>query len=278
MQSRQWTGLEVLETEPLGDLAGDGDLDAEMLERVIRETADRGCLESEQVDKLMRLLVFRHIQAAHQLFHELFELHWQIEGGREVANREFGAYVRAASGELTEQAAAGGEEADNAEEDEFEDEADSDDVDAEGLLEEGDEDTSSASPDLTWPWPIAEPKSGGSGSSPIFANEVSGLRLCGYRVGRSQGLPATERKKLLDYFFKQPLPPVVRQVHGDAYAAPGSEERLQKMANVIAALCRLKKLHAPDRYADAIADWEADLEYLRRSYYRAGSFPWPAVD
>lgn len=130
-----------------------------------------------------------------------------------------------------------------------------------------------------WPWPITEPGPGeGGSSSDIFKNEHSGLWLCGYRVGKTKGLVKEERKRFLEYFFSRPLPPVVAKYHNEDYGAPGSEKRLRKMANVMASCCRNFKLVDPKIYRFAISHYEEDLEFLRKSYYRAGMFPWPPID
>ena len=142
--------------------------------------------------------------------------------------------------------------------------------------EEVDEDDES-DPDLTWNWPISEPPESTGRSSPHFPHEFSGLWLCGYRAGKVNGLPDAERCELLDAFFRERLPSVVAKYHGDDYGDPGTEKRLQKMANVIAANCRNFKRIDRHRFAVAIAEWEADLEYLRQAYHHAGSFPWPPL-
>lgn len=130
-----------------------------------------------------------------------------------------------------------------------------------------------------WPWPITEPGESrvDSGGGTWHGQESSGLSICGYRVG-AKGLNPLERTRLLNHFFRSPLPPVVSRHFGDAYGDPGSEKRLRRMANVIARNCRDFKRRSRARYADAIADWEKDLAYLKKTYYRASMFPWPSLD
>jgi hypothetical protein len=49
------------------------------------------------------------------------------------------------------------------------------------------------------------------------------------------------------------------------------------MAHCIAAFTRNAKRRSAHDYAEAIADWEADLDYLYREYYVGHfSFAWPA--
>lgn len=128
-----------------------------------------------------------------------------------------------------------------------------------------------------WPWPITWPSQEGGGSFGTFGAENSGLWLCGYRVGKTNGLADQERQDFLDYFLREALPPVVSAYHGDQYGEPGSEERLRKMANVLAANCRNFRRNDADRYQHAISDYERDLSYLKETYYRAGMFPWPPM-
>lgn len=130
-----------------------------------------------------------------------------------------------------------------------------------------------------WPWPITDVPAPPAGRSEIaFDKMYSGLWLCGYRTGKTNGMPAKHRQEFLDFFFRNPLPSIVKKYHGDDYGEPGSEKRLQKMANVIAANCRNFKKNDRDKFGVAISEWEADLYYLKRSYYKAGSFPWPPVE
>ena len=131
---------------------------------------------------------------------------------------------------------------------------------------------------IDWPWPITEIPEGKSGKGvPEFDHRNSGLWLCGYRVGKTRGMPTAERREFLDTYFRNKLPAVVERHHGNDYGDPGSEVRLRKIANVIATNCRNAKRRNSDSYRYAIADWETDLRYLKDSYYIAGSFPWPSI-
>ena len=132
---------------------------------------------------------------------------------------------------------------------------------------------------LDWPWPITEPgePTGEPGPYHWYAEQRSGLWICGYRVG-GNGLPPLDRTRLLNYFFRNPLPSVVQKHCGDEYGEPGSEQRLRRMAHCIARNCRTFKRRDRERYSEAIDNWERDLAYLKRAYYHAGTFPWPPVD
>ncbi|MCF8003530.1 MAG: hypothetical protein K9L32_04860 [Chromatiaceae bacterium] len=129
---------------------------------------------------------------------------------------------------------------------------------------------------LTWPWPITEP-SGERGNGGFFEDEVSALKMLGYTVGK-QGMTDKERRQFLDQFFRGVLPPQVVKHFGEKYGEPGTEERLKKMANLIAGVLRARKSHDRKRYRIAISHWETDLEYLKHNYYRSGSFPWPQLE
>jgi hypothetical protein len=133
--------------------------------------------------------------------------------------------------------------------------------------------------ELRWPWPITTPPEGSGGSSDLFfPNKYSGLWLCGYRIGKTSSMSESERRRFLDHFFRNRLPVIVSRYHADSYGEPGTEERLRKMANVMAANCRNFKKNDADKYEVAIADYEQDLDFLKQKYYRAGSFPWPPTE
>ena len=128
-----------------------------------------------------------------------------------------------------------------------------------------------------WPWPIAMPPAVDGAGFPELQAQHSGLWLCGYRVGRIYGLPDVERRRFLDHFFLSPLPSVVAQFHGDSYGAPGSRERLVKMANVIAAHCRNFRRNDARRYWIAIQQWDQDLRYLKETYGQRMPIAWPGT-
>jgi hypothetical protein len=130
-----------------------------------------------------------------------------------------------------------------------------------------------------WPWPLTETQPGAKKWNGLYIDkEMSGLRICGYRVGKTNGMLQAERRRFLGYFFENKLPSKVVDLCGDEYGQPKSSQRLRKMAAVIAANCRNFKRNDPERYMEAIEDWESDLEYLRSTYYRNSGFEWPATD
>ena len=146
------------------------------------------------------------------------------------------------------------------------------------IATEDDEEEVSEDEEESWPWPVTEVSaSAGGGEGVPFAQEHSGLNLCGYKVEKQKGaLPPVERKRLLDYFYRRKLPNVVEEIYGNAYGAPNSSLRLKKMARNIAWNCKNKKKISAGRYRVAIADWETDLKYLKKTYYD-GRFNWPST-
>lgn len=135
-------------------------------------------------------------------------------------------------------------------------------------------------PQLTWPWPIPTPpdRPRGGKLDDGFLNKWSGLLLCGYHVGETNGRTDALRARFLDCYFRNELPSVVHEFHGDVYGPRGSEKQLQKMANVLSANCCNFKRNDPIKYSVAIRHYETDLDYLKGKYYIAGSFPWPPLD
>ena len=99
-------------------------------------------------------------------------------------------------------------------------------------------------------------------------------------MGKTEGLVVHERRRFLDLFFRGHPAPAERvlRLFGDEYGELGTEERLRKMANVLASICRNFKSNDADRYQQAIADYEVDLRYLKAKYYRFGTFPWPPTE
>lgn len=117
---------------------------------------------------------------------------------------------------------------------------------------------------------------------PFDRNKYSALYLCGYRVGKTSGLPEQERRELLDTFFVSRLNPLIEKHYGRDYDDPKTLVRLLKMANVIAANCRnFKRRRDADVYRQAIDDYEDDLAYLKATYYDRWPHPrptWPNID
>lgn len=112
-----------------------------------------------------------------------------------------------------------------------------------------------------WPWPSTEIM--GSGGTYEWDtdhwSEESPLRArFGYSVAKSIGLTARQRQRILERALTTKNDPL------DLY----------QVAYHIAWLIRSSKWAEDGRYDDAIAKWEEDLDYLKRTFYD-DSFRWP---
>jgi len=102
--------------------------------------------------------------------------------------------------------------------------------------------------------------------SKVFTGETGLLRQYGYRVG-ANGLPEHQRRQILDRVFLEPFPFVNDTALLRKWGEPNTSQRLKKIANCIAAFTRNAKRNKTSDYSEAIQDWEADLTYLKRTYY-----------
>lgn len=129
------------------------------------------------------------------------------------------------------------------------------------------------------------PPARAAGSWHIIAAGGNGLRdesamhRLGYLVGESHGLSVAARRALLDRFFSEPLPSLVRTHFGDEYGEPGSEKRLRRMSGLMAWNTERFRRHDPARFGASVAAWAADLEYLRARWHDGWfAFPWPRAE
>lgn len=100
------------------------------------------------------------------------------------------------------------------------------------------------------------------------------LSYVGYKVGH-QGLPPSSRRDLLGAVYRGHLPQLPDAGYMQEWGTPHSGVRLRKLAHTIAALARNAKRRGR-HMAVAVADWEADLAYLKRMYYDGRyDFSWP---
>lgn len=97
-----------------------------------------------------------------------------------------------------------------------------------------------------------------------------------YHVGREKGEPPGVRHAILDRVFSGSLPPVFDRDYLAQWGSPGSAQRLQKLAETLAARARSFKRRRNTSLDDAIRDWEADLDFLHEKYYVGKfGFAWP---
>lgn len=107
-------------------------------------------------------------------------------------------------------------------------------------------------------------------------HEEGMLKFLGYQVGETAGLPEGVRQAVLASIFRGDLPPIISAEYMQEWGTPGSASRLEKMANSLAAFIRNARRNRGANMNTAIRHWEADLEFLFRSYYRdMFRFDWP---
>lgn len=126
-------------------------------------------------------------------------------------------------------------------------------------------------------WPTTIVHGGGEAKLEEEWPEVGFLRHLGYRVGK-QGVATSERRRLLNKAYTIDAYNEIPKSYADDWGEPRSGKRLSKMANSIAAFCKLQK--RKDRPSwKAIDDWESDLEWLYRNYYAGRyNFQWPSTE
>ncbi len=128
----------------------------------------------------------------------------------------------------------------------------------------------------TFDWPSAiSYYTGGGGALDGDLPTIGVLRYMGYHVGRTQGLAADDRRRILRQAFTSELPYVKDQDHMAEWGGVKTAARLSKLANSLATFCRNRRnQQAPSDHA--IRDWEADLGWLKRTFYLPNMrFAWP---
>ena len=127
-------------------------------------------------------------------------------------------------------------------------------------------------------WPTTDAPSA-SRSAGIFTSPDSGvLSFFDYHVGRTSGQKSKLRKSILDRIFECTIPPIFDAAYLKQWGGPASSNRLQKMAESLAALTRNAKRRNDDRFEQAIGEWESDLMYLYERYYVGRfHFAWPSI-
>jgi hypothetical protein len=109
----------------------------------------------------------------------------------------------------------------------------------------------------------------------IFKNPEGILKLYGYKVGLNS-LPENKRRQILDDIFLHSLPSMDNVSYLNEWGQLGTDKRLKKLAESLAAFTRNAKRRNTGDFDKAIQDWEADLAYLKRTYYDDRfNFHWP---
>ena len=131
----------------------------------------------------------------------------------------------------------------------------------------------------SFPWPSTKAPIGKSGLDSGDWHPIGMLSYLGYRVGATNGVTPGIRQQILDLCFGAALPPLNGLGYMRDWGLPGTPRRLRKLANELASFARNGKRKRAANLAHAVADWEADLDYLYRRYYvRKFRFAWPRVD
>lgn len=129
-------------------------------------------------------------------------------------------------------------------------------------------------------WPTTK-ATGGDGALTLDRAEKEGmLAYLEYHVGRTYGQAAHVRQSTLTRVFEHSLPPVFDKLYLSMWGPNGSAQRLQKIAESIAAFTRNAKRRAPDALDEAIRQWEQDLKFLHDRYYVSKfhfDFAWPTT-
>lgn len=107
--------------------------------------------------------------------------------------------------------------------------------------------------------------------------ETGVLGFHGYSVGKSSPLKLADRRRRLDSIFTNALPPQPNATAVALYGPPMSEQRLHRMAHVIAVFRNAPRGRRTDEYQEAIADWDKDLAYLESTFHAGWfAFEWPS--
>jgi hypothetical protein len=130
--------------------------------------------------------------------------------------------------------------------------------------------------DEAFKWPDTEAPGGdGSVAGVQFMDEGMLLRM-GYRVGVWNGEPEPVRRQILKQIFEDALPPLFRPDYMRKWGEKGTAQRLRTMACTIAPLTKNLKRQHDSRQDTAIAEYEADLQWLYETYYVGHfGFAWP---
>lgn len=125
-------------------------------------------------------------------------------------------------------------------------------------------------------WPTTRVESGGETELVVDWLKIGYLKFLGYAVGRSGDMEKKRRAVLQTAYRTPSLPSKFPRDYRKKWGQGRTSTRLKAMAYSIASFCRNAK-RRPHAMEIAVSEWEADLEWLRISYYkgRKHSFTWP---
>ena len=126
-----------------------------------------------------------------------------------------------------------------------------------------------------WPSTMAPLGPGEITSTPMHSDGL--FSYLEYHVGKT-GAQEEERRDILDRIFGDELPRINSDEYMAEFGKPKSPQRLQKMANFLAAEARNYARNQTSDYSEAISDYKSDLDYLYEKYYvREFRFDQPGV-
>jgi hypothetical protein len=120
--------------------------------------------------------------------------------------------------------------------------------------------------DLVKDW--KEDEAGRRPESPLSAH--------GYKVGRRSNMPRKLRQEILRRCVDEPLMPVFIPTYLADWGRPRTVRRLQKVLALIDAQIRPNTTQADKQ--DAVAEWRADIGYLKDLYADKVDIRWPPSD
>jgi len=136
-----------------------------------------------------------------------------------------------------------------------------------------------AAQDQWFAWPTTSATPGVLRLRGVDWREQGMLSFLGYHVGETQPTPIAMRRLILEYAFEFELPPLDCRAYYLEWGAPRSAQRLNKLANTLAAFARNAKRKDTISCARAIDEWECDLAFLHERYYRGFfHFGWPDTE
>ncbi len=130
----------------------------------------------------------------------------------------------------------------------------------------------------SFPWPSTVANLGSGKLSDINWPKEGLLSFMGYKTGQN-GASEEARRSILDYVYTQDVPNVNSAKYMTKWGKPNTGNRLSKMAESIAAFVRNAKRRDDRLLSISIAEWEADLDYLKAQYYIGRyNFIWPLTN
>lgn len=129
-----------------------------------------------------------------------------------------------------------------------------------------------------WPYEAKAPQSVALAGN-HFSYSRGVLSYMGYHVGKAATLTSERRHRILDYVLLGALPQVNDPQYMRTWGRPKTAARLRKLANAVATFARNARRKRKKNMGQAIAEWEADLAYLKKRYYdrRRRDWKWPAT-